>query len=1190
MGKGRFSGWTARMRRRSEAADPFVVLEIKDPRGARGGDPPKGGIDRVADFRSSASPSPMDDPDRFTEIGGLAMDNYRRTGRPKELEAALSACRDAVTVTPLGHPARAGRLSNLAASLGAHFEQTGDVADLEEAISVTREAVNEIPPDSPERAAILSNLAGALHMRFQRFGDLADLDAAIQAVQEAVAVTPPGQTEYAGRTKNLGAALRTRFDRLGHVTDLNAAIQAARLAVAATPPDHPDYVEYISSLGISLSARFDRFGKVADLDEAILVTRQALATIPPDHPNHAWYLSNVGGYLRTRFERVGVVSDLNAAIDACHEAVDATHVGHPRRAGYLSSLMGALARRFERTGDSTDLDAAIEFGRQAVSATPPDEPAPASFLSALGISLAIRFGRAGAGADLDEAVQVGRQAVDATPPDRPDRAMYLSNLGGFLLARFKDTGDGGDLDEAVQVGRQAVDATPPDRPDRAMYLASLGSSLLAWFERTQERNDLDEAIHFARQAVDATPTGHSARAGRLSNLGNSLLARFEMAGNDVDLEEAVIAGRQAVDATPADHPDRAARLSNLGGQSFSRFKRTGRVADLDAAIQAVRDALRATPADHPDRAARLSNLGGSLTVRFERFGNPGDLDIAMSMWRQASEVQTGTPRVRLDAARRWGKLAADNDRAKQAAQGYEVAVGLLSAVAWHGLDWATRQDQLAQWAGLASDAAACAVLDGHPAQAVELLEQGRSVLWGQALNLRTDLTRLKEAAPHLAERLDTIRTDLDTPLPDSSQNPLDLSGDTTPGTARRRQEVLELRRRRAREWDQTLTEVRAREGFENFLAPTPYKELATAAVDGPVVLVNTSRYGCHALIVHPGMQQPQVVSLPDLNADTTIDLANQLLQALERSHGTRLEREKARHEVLDLLDWLWDAIAEPVLTSLEFTAPLPADGPWPRVWWCPTGALSVLPIHAAGHHPRHRTTAGVAGEGATVPDRVVSSYTPTLTALVRAREPGQPGPAPQLTIGMPTTPGLAPLPAVTDELAVLASHFPPGTTNAQLVESEATRKAVLDAITTHPWVHLACHAGQAQDDPTLSGFALWDGPLTIADLTATPTQSRDLAFLSACQTATGAFRQLDEAIHLAAAMLFLGYRHVIATMWTIADSPAPDVADGVYTTLSTNGTPEADKTARALHDTVHDLRKQDPTDPLLWAPYTHLGA
>jgi CHAT domain-containing protein len=57
--------------------------------------------------------------------------------------------------------------------------------------------------------------------------------------------------------------------------------------------------------------------------------------------------------------------------------------------------------------------------------------------------------------------------------------------------------------------------------------------------------------------------------------------------------------------------------------------------------------------------------------------------------------------------------------------------------------------------------------------------------------------------------------------------------------------------------------------------------------------------------------------------------------------------------------------------------------------------------------------------------------------------------------------------------------------------------------------------------------------LTITDLAAQPTQQRGLAFLSACQTASGSIYHLNEAIHLAAAMEFLGYRHVIATMWAV---------------------------------------------------------
>jgi CHAT domain-containing protein len=143
---------------------------------------------------------------------------------------------------------------------------------------------------------------------------------------------------------------------------------------------------------------------------------------------------------------------------------------------------------------------------------------------------------------------------------------------------------------------------------------------------------------------------------------------------------------------------------------------------------------------------------------------------------------------------------------------------------------------------------------------------------------------------------------------------------------------------------------------------------------------------------------------------------------------------------------------------------------------------------------------------------------------------------------------------------------------------------------THSWVHLACHASQRQADPARSGFALWDGTLTITDLAGQPAQHRDLAFLSGCQTATGSIRHLDEAIHLAAAVQFLGYRHIIATMWTIADRPAPRIADNVYTALIRGGRPDPHRTAEALHHAIRALRETDPANPLLWAPYIHLGS
>ena len=420
-------------------------------------------------------------------------------------------------------------------------------------------------------------------------------------------------------------------------------------------------------------------------------------------------------------------------------------------------------------------------------------------------------------------------------------------------------------------------------------------------------------------------------------------------------------------------------------------------------------------------------------------------------------------------------------------------------------------------------------------------------------------------------------------------------GQAGPQAGRRSQDLqaaIDRRRSLAREWTEALAEVRALDGFEHFLMATPYPELAAAAASGPVVVLNASQFGCHALIISDGQERPRVVGLTGLNLGTIVERGNIMLGAARRagSPGQPFPgREKDRHAVLDVLDWLWDAVTGPVLARLPGApagepgrAGPPGRAVLPRVWWCPTGPLTVLPIHAAGHHPRLSTSPPGTD---CVPDRVVSSYTPTLTALLRARGERATQAAGLLAVGLPDTPGHPPLPAVSEELRVLGRYFPAGQLNRQLLGPAATGPDVLAAIGTHTWVHLACHASQRQADPDRSGFALWDGPLTLGALAAQPTRGRDLAFLSGCETAAGSVRNLDEAIHLAGAMEFLGDRGVVATMWTIADSPAPVIADVFYRTVA--GRPEA--AAEALHRAAGALRREDPTNPLLWAPYLHIG-
>jgi len=83
----------------------------------------------------------------------------------------------------------------------------------------------------------------------------------------------------------------------------------------------------------------------------------------------------------------------------------------------------------------------------------------------------------------------------------------------------------------------------------------------------------------------------------------------------------------------------------------------------------------------------------------------------------------------------------------------------------------------------------------------------------------------------------------------------------------------------------------------------------------------------------------------------------------------------------------------------------------------------------------------------------------------------------------------------------------------------------------YSFVHFACHGEQNAGDPTQSALLLSHGAhLTLGDIIKLKLPHAQLAFLSACQTATGDTKLPEEYVHLAAGMLVAGYQSVIATM------------------------------------------------------------
>jgi CHAT domain-containing protein len=172
----------------------------------------------------------------------------------------------------------------------------------------------------------------------------------------------------------------------------------------------------------------------------------------------------------------------------------------------------------------------------------------------------------------------------------------------------------------------------------------------------------------------------------------------------------------------------------------------------------------------------------------------------------------------------------------------------------------------------------------------------------------------------------------------------------------------------------------------------------------------------------------------------------------------------------------------------------------------------------------------------------VSSYTPTVTTLLRVQRAATPLSRADLSIALVAEKkahdsALQVIYGVDEEIEHIATvarsngiqaiHQQTGSTT---VENTA---AVMQKTNI---VHLAYHGVQDSCDATQSGFCLGDGRLTILKLTELKLDRAFLAFLSACETAKGDREQPDQVIHLAAAMLFTGFSNVIATMWYVDGS------------------------------------------------------
>ena len=1053
---------------------------------------------------------------------------------------------------------------NLADLLYTRFEKWGAISDLDEALSLERNALEFRPQGHPDRATSLGDIALYLYTRFEQLGTLSDLDEALALERNVLELWPQGHPDRASSLGNLAGSLHSRFEQLGTLSDLEEALALERNALELRPQGHPDRALSLGNIALYLHTRFEQLGTLSDLDEALALERNALELCPQGHPHRASSLCSIAFYLHSRFNQFGTLSDLEEALAFERSVLELRPPGHPDRASSLGNLASSLHSHFKQLGTLSDLEEALSLERNALELRQQGHPDRALSLGNIALYLHSRFKQLGILSDLDEALALERNVLELRPQGHPHRIASLGNLAGYLHSRFQQLGTLADLEEALALERNVLELRPQGHPDRALSLGNLAVSFHSRFKQLGTPSDLEEALALARSALELRPQGHPYRTISLGNLAGYLHSRFEQLGTLSDLEEAVALACDALELRPQGHPDRAHSLGSIALYLHSRFERLGTLSDLDEALALERNALELRPRGHPHRAAYLGKIASYLRARFKHSTTHdiSDLQETFNLYSELSDVSQTVSFADLTCAKQWIQAAEECEHTTTVLA-YQTFLRF-SVQHLAALPSLPRHLALLKFlmTSIAVDAFSACLRYGNLANAVVLLEQGRGVFWSQLIRLRSPLDKViasSDTGKKLADKFTQLAALLRSVL------------DALPNAESQHDRAYHLNI----QLQVIITEIRKLPGLSRFLLPPLFSDLRIAASCGPVIIVNASKYSCDALIVLLD-RDPVHIPLP-ITKPRVSELALQL-----RSLTLRARFGDMTKELLTFLRELWDVVVFPIVTILQEFCPRRS-----RIWWCPTAEFSLLPLHAAGSFRKGQPT---------LPDLYISSYTPTLTALIRARQTRPLDPSMDqdqhrfLVVGQAQAPGQRELVSVNTELSSISQRMGSVATLTCIQDQDATIAKVVEEFKKNEFVHLACHGIPDPKQPFESGFALGDGLLKVENIMRYELQNAQFTYLSACHTTVGDEESPDEVIHLAAAMQFAGFRSVIGTMWAVDDGHTNEITSKFYQhMLDESGRLDHTRAALALHRTMNSLRlSKIPLDQRIL--YIHIGA
>ncbi|KAG1807520.1 CHAT domain-containing protein [Suillus subaureus] len=977
------------------------------------------------------------------------------------------------------------------------------------------------------------------------------------------------------RLTDEGHAQFAKYMANENASDLNNAVQRFQFLLDRRPVGHPDRAAALTNLAWARLQGYIR-KNIQDIDFTISLFRDALALRPQGHPDRPSSIYHLTEALRLCHIKQDTPPDIRESAPLYHELLALCPEGT-----YLRSIIAGDdgVDYVIRTCNNLPIDVfddAIQLRRVVLKLCSLGNQHRPRALDKLAQVVEARFDRHGCIEDLEENIKLRRGAVSLCPEGHPDRAEYLNNLAYSIKSRFDHQGKSDDLDEAISLFDEALCLCPIGHEFRDASLDNLGRALRSRFCQRSDKNDIDKAIDFLREALTLCPPGHPTRYITLHNLAVTLKTRYDELQTNEDLNEATNLFRESFQLTQPDDPMRHRYLYNLSSALCSRFTQNQANEDIEEAIGLCEESLANLPPLHPDRYYPYFRLREAYMSRYLIQHNPDDLSLAIENFRRASQHPTQGFPGRIKEVIKWARQAEVHQH-ESALEAYQVYLELFDNHMMTRSSIISRRDAATTFRGAQSlpvDAASCAIRRNDLQRAVELEEQGRGQQWSLASRLRTPLDDLKSASLPLANKLSEL-----------SKRLSDAQGSTGSADRAAADRVAVEYRKLAEQWEAAVAEIRHLQGFSRFLLPLMYEDLQVAARHGPVIILIASEYSRNAIII-PTSGKPHHIPFPDLALADLEKLKDDFAKAIRQA--SFMGPKQPRTNLIVLLRKIWDEVMLPIVRVLQRDLRLPGRS---RIWLCPTAAFTSIPLHAA--HP-FRTKADRSGQELCLEDIYICSYTPTLSALIRARQMMKTRVTPSFIAigqGQPGAGQGKELLTVESELELVRSLVPAMANPTTLSGDAATRAGALEALQSNTWVHLACHGKQDHDQPYYSHFAMKDEPLTLLDIMENDAPQAEFAFLSACHTAVGDKKTPDEVIHLAAGLQFSGFKSVIGTLWVVDDAVAKHVVEAFYKNLfkdlKEGDMPDCTKAAWALNKATYAVKMKVPLEQRI--VFVHIG-